>query len=59
MVGDDMMVAPVLQAGARERTVYFPKGSSWKHHFTGQVYQGGATKAVPAPMETFPLFHKV
>jgi len=59
MVGDDMMVAPVLQAGARERAVYFPKGSSWKHHFTGQVYQGGATKAVPAPMETFPLFHKV
>lgn len=59
MVGDDMMAAPVLLAGARERKVYFPKGADWKHHYTGDVYKGGSTEVVPAPLENFPLFHRV
>ena len=58
MVGDDMMAAPVLVPGERERKVYFPKGASWTHYFTKKVYEGGTTATVPAPLETFPLFHR-
>jgi alpha-D-xyloside xylohydrolase len=54
-----MMAAPVLLAGASERKVYFPKGADWKHHYTGDVYKGGSTEMVPAPLENFPLFHRV
>ena len=60
MVGDSMMAAPVLVAGARSRKVYFPgkqENASWRHHFTGVVYRGGTMVEVPAPLENFPLFH--
>jgi alpha-D-xyloside xylohydrolase len=53
-----MMVAPVLVAGARERKVYFPLGATWTHYFTKQLYQGGTTATVPAPLENFPLFQR-
>ena len=53
-----MMVAPVLVAGERERKVYFPKGATWTHYFTKQVFQGGTMGTVPAPLENFPLFHR-
>jgi hypothetical protein len=58
MVGDGMMAAPVLAAGARERLVYFPLGADWVHHYTGQKYPGGTTSMVPAPLSNFPLFKK-
>ena len=58
MVGDSMMAAPVLVAGARERKVYFPSGARWQHHFTGHVYDGGSIETVAAPLDTFPLFHR-
>lgn len=58
MVGDSMMAAPVLAAGARGRRVYFPRGASWTHHFTGAAYAGGTTALVPAPLDIFPLFRR-
>eukprot|EP01050_Picozoa_sp_SAG11_P011092 SAG11_NODE_1151_length_5668_cov_6.748070_2_plen_824_part_00 len=58
MVGDSMMVAPMLVPGERERKVYFPKGATWTHYFTKQVYHGGTTATVPAPLENFPLFYR-
>ena len=56
MVGDSMMVAPVLVAGARSRLVYFPKGARYTHYFTNESYAGGATALVGAPLDHFPLF---
>lgn len=56
MMGDDYMAAPVLNLGQRVRNVYFPIGADWVHHYTGVVYKGGTTAAVPAPLNTFPLF---
>jgi hypothetical protein len=39
-VGDELLVAPVLEAGAREREVYLPKGV-WKDGIDGSLRKGG------------------
>ena len=44
------------QPQATKRSVYFPKGASWTHLFTKEVVQGGQTKDVAAPIETFPVY---
>ena len=56
MFGPDLMVAPVIAAGARSRAVYFPDGSKWTDARTGQVYPGGRHATVEAPLDTIPLF---
>ena len=58
MVGDDYMAAPIFNLGQRARMVYFPLGTDWTHAYTKQVYKGGTTAAVPAPLNTFPLFKR-
>jgi alpha-glucosidase (family GH31 glycosyl hydrolase) len=55
MLGDDLLVAPVVQPGARERTVYLPKGD-WTLWWTGRVYTGPADVTVPAPQDQIPVF---
>lgn len=57
MFGSDILVAPILYADERERTLYLPKGS-WKHLFTGEVYEGGATVTVAAPLDELPVFER-
>ncbi len=37
---------------------YLPKGALWHHYWTGEVYEGGRTVTVPAPLEDMPLFVK-
>ena len=59
MFGSSVMVAPVYTYQARNRTLYFPSGSKWQHYFTGMVHDGGASKTIDAPLETFPLFTRV
>ncbi|NMA70802.1 MAG: glycoside hydrolase family 31 protein [Firmicutes bacterium] len=54
-VGADLLVAPVLQPGARERLVYLPQGE-WVDFWTGTCYEGGAHQVVEAPLERIPLF---
>ncbi|MCL2627377.1 MAG: glycoside hydrolase family 31 protein [Oscillospiraceae bacterium] len=56
MFGPDLLVAPVMTAGAVEREVYLPEGASWKCCKTGQQYDGGQTIASKAPLDTIPLF---
>ncbi|XP_078575219.1 LOW QUALITY PROTEIN: myogenesis-regulating glycosidase-like [Branchiostoma floridae x Branchiostoma japonicum] len=43
LIGDELLVAPVLEQGAEERHVYLPPGHRWKDGRTGQVYDGGQT----------------
>jgi len=54
MFGADLLVAPVVENGKRERSVIFPPGR-WIDWWTGKVYEAGTT-TVPAPLETLPLF---
>ncbi|MGB8451361.1 MAG: glycoside hydrolase family 31 protein [Anaerocolumna sp.] len=56
MFGPDVLVAPVLYADLRKRTVYFPKGSTWKNIWTGKIYEGGTAAEVEAPLEQIPVF---
>jgi alpha-D-xyloside xylohydrolase len=56
LFGRDLLVAPVLEAGARSWDVYLPKGASWRDAWTGQEFEGGQTVTVEAPLERIPLF---
>ena len=60
MMGDDFMVAPILNLGQRKREIYFPGTSTttWTHHYTGTTYSGGSTAMVDAPLNEFPLFKR-
>lgn len=56
MFGGDVLVAPVLYENMRNREVYLPEGTQWKHYWTGKIYQGGQMLTVDAPMEDIPVF---
>jgi len=56
MFGSDILVAPVMEEGARERSVYLPEGAVWTDAYTKQTYQGGQRVTVPAPIEIIPVF---
>lgn len=56
MFGGNVLVAPILYANQRQREVYFPEGSTWKNYWTGEVYQGGQTVCVEAPIDKLPVF---
>ncbi|MBI5669805.1 MAG: DUF4968 domain-containing protein [Chloroflexi bacterium] len=55
LLGDALLVAPVVQAGAVRRSVYLPKGN-WYDYWTNERLKGGRTIEVPAPLERLPLF---
>ncbi|MCB6924860.1 glycoside hydrolase family 31 protein [Enterocloster bolteae] len=58
MFGPDLLVAPVVELGARKRMVYLPEGCRWKDAGTGTVYDGGTRIEADAPLDTIPLFLK-
>jgi alpha-glucosidase (family GH31 glycosyl hydrolase) len=55
LLGDDLLVAPVLEPGQRERSVYLPAGR-WRHYWTGDLHEGPDRVTVPAPLHQVPLF---
>ena len=57
MWGSEVLVAPVLTEGARQREVVFPETSKrWYEIGTSKWYAGGTTQIVPAPLDDMPLF---
>ncbi len=56
MFGPDILVAPVCHEKMRSRSVYLPKGASWTDARTGNVYEGGNTYEMDAPIDTLPIF---
>ena len=56
LYGPDILVAPVLEAGARERTVYLPASARWVSLWNGTVFEGGQTITAPAPLARIPVF---
>ena len=59
LFGDKYLVAPVMEPGARERSVYFPVGTQWKNVETGDILQGGQRCTVSAPLESMPVFERI
>lgn len=55
MFGPDLLVAPVLEAGATTRQVYLPSGCTWTDASTGACYPGGQSVTVPAPLDVIPV----
>ena len=59
LLGDSVLVAPVLDKGARQRDVYLPKGL-WKNPKSQDVLEGKQwIKNYPAPIEVLPYFLRV
>jgi alpha-D-xyloside xylohydrolase len=56
LFGPDLLVAPVLQEGARSRKVYLPGGTIWTDAWTGQTFEGGHDLRAEAPLERIPLY---
>lgn len=57
MWGDAFLVAPVVAAGERKKTVQFPAGE-WTNYWTDQRLFGGGKRTVDAPLDVLPLFVK-
>ncbi len=55
MLGAWLLVASVLEEGARTRTVYLPAGTGWYDWHSGAFYAGGQEVTLDAPLERAPL----
>ena len=59
MLGDALLVAPVVECGATSRSVYLPAGpSAWFDFATGQRFEAGRVHSISAPLSVLPLFAK-
>ena len=57
MLGENMLVAPVLYEGERSKTVYLPKGI-WFNYFTMEKLQGGKWYKLPCELDEILVFVK-
>ena len=56
MFGPDVLVAPVMERGQKEKSIYLPAGSRWKNIWTGAEADGGQTVTVETPLGQIPVF---
>jgi alpha-D-xyloside xylohydrolase len=56
MFGPALLVAPVTDQGATERSVYLPAGCDWFNFWTNERVHGGQRIVVPTPIDTIPVF---
>jgi len=53
--GRDVLVAPVVEQGAKSRRVYLPQGA-WQDFWTGERHEGGREITRTVDLETTPLY---
>jgi len=58
MFGPDILVAPILELGARGRKVYLPAGTTWRHAWTLKRHKGGQEFDAPADLSRIPVFFR-
>jgi alpha-glucosidase len=56
--GPELVVAPVIAAGATKWDAYLPAGAEWVHLWTGARHAGGASVTVTAPLGAPPVFYR-
>lgn len=56
MFGPDVLVAPVYEAGAVERSLYLPQGHQWVDFWSGERLEGGQVVTRAAGLDTIPVF---
>jgi alpha-glucosidase len=57
-LGEDLLVAPVLEKGATERKVHLPKGK-WRVFEEDEVLEGGKIEVFPVQLGDCPCFEQV
>ena len=57
MLGDRMLIAPVVEQGAREKMVYLPDGI-WYDYWTGEKKEGKSFFVRTAPLDLCPIYVK-
>ncbi len=57
MVGDSILVAPIVRPNTFWRSVYFPKGR-WIDARDGKIYEGKRIYKISAPLDEIPFFIK-
>lgn len=57
LIGEKLLVAPVLQKGETQHKVILPKGR-WKA-FNGKIYDGNSEIIVPVTINDLPYFEKI
>jgi oligosaccharide 4-alpha-D-glucosyltransferase len=57
MWGENLLVTPVLEKGAKDRNLYLPKGK-WLNIFSNIAYDGGRWITIPVDLNTSPVFMK-
>jgi alpha-glucosidase len=56
LIGNELLVAPVVQKGQRARDIYLPPGV-WQDHWTGKIYEGPTVLHNHlAPLDQLPFF---
>jgi alpha-glucosidase len=57
MLGNDILIAPLLSKGKRSRKVVLPKGK-WKSD-SGKIYRGNTNIEIQVPLNRLPYFIKL
>lgn len=57
LVGEQILVAPVLEQGATKKLVYLPEGT-WYDYWTGEMFTGQQYILADAPIEVCPIYIK-
>ncbi len=55
LLGKCLLVAPIIQPGARSRGVYLPPGT-WHDFWTGESHRGGESVLAQGPLSMVPLY---
>jgi alpha-glucosidase len=55
LVGDALLVAPIVEKGATKREFYLPRGV-WYNFWTRKLIDGARTIEVEAPLDEMPIF---
>ncbi|TPG18836.1 alpha-glucosidase [Sphingomonas koreensis] len=58
LYGRDLLVAPVIAAGADDWRVYLPAGADWIHLWSHDRFTGGGDVRVAAPVGQPPVFYR-
>ncbi|WP_355660875.1 alpha-glucosidase [Halomonas salifodinae] len=58
LLGPDLLVAPVHEAGRHDWSVYLPAGVEWVHPWSGERHAGGRRVTVAAPCGEPPVFYR-
>ena len=57
MIGDSVLLAPIVHQGKKSRVVYLPEGK-WVNYFTNEIFEGGKEYLMQMPLSETGLFIK-